>query len=338
MQVSYVISAFFLLLQWCCALSYEEAIAMSSSDGLLHITDKNFRQLVKNDDFGLVLFLTADDSRVGCTLCHEFGPKYKAMAYQYMERLKSGDSDMLNPIDSKDDKSRIIFAFSDFMDARKYFELLGLTAVPRLFYYNPGKGPQMATFSDEYSFLAVENTDSFSRWLVQHVPGLELKYLDLVAPQTKSMAVTSIVFLVIAAAVFYSFKSAILKIAKNKALWEFSSICLIILFISGYMYNQIRNTEVYRQDKNGNIVYFAPGHNQQFGAETQIISIVYALFTISLFALISYLPKFSNTHLRLVFTVVACTVSFFLYSYLVEAYRIKSPHYPFHLYSALMRK
>lgn len=46
------------------ALTYDEALKLVSKDGLLHITEKNYRKFIKNENFALIVFLTSDDSRV----------------------------------------------------------------------------------------------------------------------------------------------------------------------------------------------------------------------------------------------------------------------------------
>jgi oligosaccharyltransferase complex subunit gamma len=323
-----------LVFSWVNALSYEAALKIASKDGLLHVTDKNYRDLMKNEDYGFILFLTAEDSRVGCTLCHQFGPQYKAIANQYVRNLQDLDDLNDHPKNSKSDKSRVIFGYSDFLDARKFFEELQLTAVPRLFYYEPGKAPQLSVFSNEFSFLAVENTDGFSRWVQQNVPGLSLKLLDVVVPQSNSMLFTVIVIGFLISIVLYSYKDTILHFIQSKALWEFLCLALTILFLSGHMYNQIRDPSTTKTDKDGNTIYFAAGHTQQYAAETQIVSIVYGILSVALIALIQFIPKMKSSFMRVLVTVGISFVVFILYSFLLEAYRLKSTGYPFHLWNA----
>lgn len=335
MNLKSICAVVLLTVQLACPLTYENALKSLDKDGLLHITDKNYKKMIKNENFGLVVFLTAEDARVGCTLCYQFGPQYKTTAYQYIEHLKNDDGKVYNPIDDPNDKTRIIFAFSDFLDSREYFQTLGLTAVPRMFYYEPGKGPQMGQFSSEFSFLTAENTDGFQRWISGVVPGLEVRALQFEPPASKSMLFTLAVFVVVIITTVYNFKNHILKVVQNRRVWEFLSFCFVILFISGHMYNQIRDPETYKKDKDGNIVYFATGHNLQYAAETQIVSLVYGSVTICLGLLVSFFPSIKDTKKRLLGIACASVVLFFLYSYLVEIYSLKSPSYPLRLLKGL---
>lgn len=335
MKLGSIWAGLLLAMHLACALTYENALKALGKDGLLHITDKNYKQLVKNEDFALVVFLTAEDSRVGCTLCHQFAPQYKATAYQYVEHLKNGDGKVYNPADDPDDKARVIFAFSDFLESKDYFQMLGLTAVPRLFYYEPGKGPQMSKFSSEFSFVTAENTDGFQRWVSSAVPRMDLKSLQIETPASKSILFTLAVFVLVLASVGYKFKNHILDVVQSRRVWEFLSFGLIVLFISGYMYNQIRSPETYKKDKDGNIVYFATGHNTQYAAETQVVSLVYGLVTICLGLLLKFLPSVKDVKKRFIGVITISVIVFFLYSYLVEIYALKSPGYPLRLLKRL---
>lgn len=332
MKVSAIWMALLMLVQLSWAITYEKALESTEKDGLLHLTDKNYKKMLKNDDFSLVIFFTADDPRVGCNLCQQFSPEYKSMVYQYSQNLKNSDPNTYNPIDDEDDKSRVIFAYADFMSARTYFELMQMRSVPRLFYYEPGKGPRMTAFNDEYVFLSTENLVGCQRWIAQNVPKLTVSSLQFTPEPAKSMFFTSLVLLGLVAFVAYKFRSHVATVIKNKTLWLAFCFGLIILFISGHMYNEIRHTESYKKDKNGVIMYFATGHNTQYGAETQIMSIVYGLLTFSVTAILKFLPTMTDAKKRALGSVVACVAIFFVYSYMIEAYRIKSPNYPLHLF------
>lgn len=331
MKFTTIWTTFFLLVQWTLAISYDKAVELAKKDGLLHINDKNYRQLFKNDNYGFIIFLTAEDNRVGCTLCHQFGPQYKAIANQYMQNLQDPNNDLTHVKDSKNDKERVIFGYADFMSSRKLFEELKLTAVPRLFYYEPGKAPQMSEFTTEFSFLSVENTDGYTRWIQQNVNGLNAKSLDVIIPPSKSMVYTTIIVGLVLITVIYQFKNPILSFIQSKTLWEFACLALIILCISGNMYNQIRNPQSYRTDKEGHITYFATGHNQQYGAETQILSIIYAAISAGLLALLQIFPNMKSSSFRIIGIGITSVTIFVLYSYMVEFYSLKAASYPFHL-------
>lgn len=332
MKVQELLVWLLLCVQGVTALSYADALKKVGKDGLIHVTDKNYKQLIKNEDFSLIIYLTAEDPRVGCTLCTQFGPQYKAIGYSYALNLKDSESGMFNPIDSKDDMSKVIFAISDYMSAQEYFGRLGLTAVPRLFFYEPGRGPQLTGFTNEFSFLGVENTDGVTRWIAQNIPGLDVKYLSMETPTSNSMVFTGLVFFLILLVGLYKFRGALLKVVQNKRVWEFFSLSLIILFISGHMYNQIRNTDVYKVGPNGNTIYFAQGHNLQYGAETQIMSVIYGALSVSLYVLICVVPKLKTPRTILMTAAGASLMVFVGYSYIVEVYHLKSPTYPFHLW------
>jgi oligosaccharyltransferase complex subunit gamma len=64
----------------------------------------------------------------------------------------------------------------------------------------------------------------------------------------------------------------LLPIIQNRNLWAAISLIAVLLFTSGYMFNQIRKTPYVAGDGKGGISYFAGGFQNQFGAETQIVA------------------------------------------------------------------
>ncbi len=52
------------------------------------------------------------------------------------------------------------------------------------------------------------------------------------------------------------------------------SLVGILLFTSGHMFNQIRKVPYVATDGHGGINYFAPGFQNQFGLETQVIAFI----------------------------------------------------------------
>jgi oligosaccharyltransferase complex subunit gamma len=64
----------------------------------------------------------------------------------------------------------------------------------------------------------------------------------------------------------------VLPIIQNRNLWAAISLISVLLFTSGYMFNQIRKVPYVAGDGKGGISYFAGGFSNQFGAETQIVA------------------------------------------------------------------
>lgn len=64
----------------------------------------------------------------------------------------------------------------------------------------------------------------------------------------------------------------ILPVIRNRKIWAAVSLISVVLFTSGYMYNNIRKVPYVAGDGKGGINYFAGGFSSQFGMETQIVA------------------------------------------------------------------
>lgn len=60
----------------------------------------------------------------------------------------------------------------------------------------------------------------------------------------------------------------------SRGLWRFLVLFSVLIFTSGQMFNQIRNTPYVGQDGRGHISYIAGGFQSQFAIETQIIGVL----------------------------------------------------------------
>jgi oligosaccharyltransferase complex subunit gamma len=61
-------------------------------------------------------------------------------------------------------------------------------------------------------------------------------------------------------------------ILQSRNLWAAISLMVILLFISGHMFNHIRKVPYVTGDGRGGINYIVPGFQQQLGLETQIVA------------------------------------------------------------------
>lgn len=60
----------------------------------------------------------------------------------------------------------------------------------------------------------------------------------------------------------------------SRGLWRFLTLFSVLIFTSGQMFNQIRNTPYVGQDGRGHISYIAGGFQSQYAIETQIIGVL----------------------------------------------------------------
>lgn len=308
------------LLSACLGLSYEEVLGEVGADGLLRFQTKNWRQRVKNEDYAMFVLLTATDSRLGCALCREFDPTYTAVAAAYWESLQEA------PLDADaDEKSKIVFAIADFAEVRELFQVYDIRKVPKMYYYAPGRGPQVLEPNDEYQFLVDDSRENFHRWVLDLVRGMDPRRLQG-GERTSSASIVAIAVAIAFVAVFaYWKRTLVVSVLQSKALWEWTTLGLIVLFVSGHMYNQIRKTPNTREDPNGRTIFIQPGQQVQLGAETKLVFVLYSVMVTAVVMLL----KCRRRRWLVLGSGLALALA---YSMLVNAFGIKSVNYPFKLF------
>ncbi|VEU23874.1 DEKNAAC104846 [Brettanomyces naardenensis] len=304
------------------------------SASLVRITDRNYHDLLTNEDYSLVIFLTASSSRVGCVLCAEMMPKYAQMATSYYKNLRSSTSFPVEDTqDSEEEKARFVVAYADFGECQEFFQGLEISSVPKIYYYAPGKAVHMASPTDEYRFIGDESAQNFGEWILSHSEKSDASLFKVVeTPDYQSMFLTIFAILGFAVA-FYRHSDKVFAFIYNKKLWRAACMILSILFCSGYMYNNIRGTEFTGKGKDGEILYFSPSQQSQYGAETQIISVVYAFLAVGVILILDTNRKLTDPKLRFIANLAASVTVYFLYAYLLSCFRVKSGGYPFKLLS-----
>ncbi|CDK28226.1 unnamed protein product [Kuraishia capsulata CBS 1993] len=308
--------------QMCWALKYEQLVAGNKGKiSPLKITDNNYIAILENpkEDFDLVLLATATNPEVGCLLCHEYAPIYSMVSESFAANSKGIETD-----------KNLVFAYADFPTAKKLFQKLQLNTVPKLFYYKAGGAPDVTKVAAEYTFMQGENPDNLAGWVREHsglAPHLFVLH-EKIDYSNIALTISAIAMLT-----FITIRkwAEVTKLLKSKQIWQAGSIILIILFVSGYMYNEIRNAPFSRPQRDGSQEYFASGHQQQYAAETQFVSVVYGLLMVMTVVAVSKAPKIKNSKVQFAVTVISTIGIFLAYSYLIHLFHKKNSGYPYHL-------
>ncbi|KAF9978292.1 oligosaccharyl transferase subunit ost3/OST6 [Mortierella antarctica] len=121
------------------------------------------------------------------------------------------------------------------------------------------------------------------------------------------------------------------KIFGSKYIWSAGSMFIIFVMISGHMWNQIRNPPYTVPGRDGRPGFIAQGFQNQFGLETQIVAVLYAALTGSVIALIAVVPRIENPLSQRIAVWVSMGLFAFMFSVLIQVFRVKNPGYPFTL-------
>ena len=97
------------------------------------------------------------------------------------------------------------------------------------------------------------------------------------------------------------------------------------------MWNQIRRPPYSVPTHNGQPGFIAQGFQNQFGLETQIIAVIYALLCGSVIALLGIVPRIEDPTKQRVAVWVSMSLFTFMFSVLIQFFKVKNPAYPFQL-------
>ncbi|UZJ55212.1 hypothetical protein CBS101457_004532 [Exobasidium rhododendri] len=275
-------------------------------------------------NFSVSLLLTAVDSGVQCGPCLSFQPTYDNLATGFA-KMKGGVT------------NRHMFAVLEFKNGREVFQKLALQYAPVLLYFPPTTGPHAAASVEpttyDFNRLGFEGNDvaaELSKQLgvkVSYSKPFEWKLVGTVAT-TATIVISGLIFLIpkIAASGAFGLKTA----------WNFllqaAVLLTIVVMCAGQMWNSIRNAPYMSMNQNGKPEYFAGGFQTQYGAETQIVAIVYAILAFSVVSLTVLVPMQRDPVKQRAGVYIWSAILLFAFSLLFYIFRIKNPSYPFRLF------
>lgn len=139
-------------------------------------------------------------------------------------------------------------------------------------------------------------------------------------------------------------------VLQSRNLWAALSLMVILLFISGHMFNHIRKVPYVTGDGRGGINYIVPGFQQQLGLETQIVAAlcmsypflldlcIYAncpiqdgALSFCVITLAIKVPRIADAKTQQVAVIGFGGLLFLVYSFLLSVFRVKNGGYPFSL-------
>ncbi|KAI5793273.1 hypothetical protein EDC01DRAFT_690843 [Geopyxis carbonaria] len=292
----------------------------AGKSGILQLTNSLYDDLVAAPrDYAAMVLLTAQDAKFGCQMCKEFAPEYELLASSWGRKHRDGGG--------------LFFASLDFAKGRDTFMKLGLNTAPVLFLFPPTTGPHAdpahAAAPFRYDFTgAATPAESVAAFITQHTPQYPIRvqrpYDYAKAGKLAGGVVLALAILRVA---FKTLKPAI----HSRNLWAALSLILILLFTSGHMFNHIRHVPYVANNGKGGISYIAGGFSNQFGMETQIVAVVYAVLAFCAISLGMKMQTIEDPS-RQKFAVWAWNgVLLLAFSFLLSLFRQKNGGYPFKL-------
>ncbi|KAF8927938.1 oligosaccharyl transferase subunit ost3/OST6 [Dissophora ornata] len=174
------------------------------------------------------------------------------------------------------DKSQLFFGVLDFKVGQAIFQKFGMNSAPSVLYFPASDAMSSQPNLDRYDFAKNGfQAETFAEWLNGRA-GTNVKVrrpFDFVAFAVKVLGVA----LAVGTAILLYTKAG--KISSSKYLWSAISMFTIFIMISGHMWNQIRNPPYTVPGRDGRPGFIAQGFQNQFGLETQLVAVIYAVLT-----------------------------------------------------------
>lgn len=318
--------AFFALL-WALVLaaysnSEMRSLVASLGNGYIRLSDANYKKhLYGHREYDLILFMTSQAPQLNCALCREYTPTFEAAAHLFFQTYPNG-------VDSGND---VYFLYADFLDGRKLFEEMGLDTIPKLFYLPPSPATTKDTVfvkeTSQFPFYQGDFLELTLQWITQ-VTGHNVEIHT--PPDYGKMAVNAVAAFA-TVLLFRRYRSHVFAIFLSSFVWGTGTIILVLLFISGQMFNQIRSVPFMNEKPEGTEV-ISPNAQMQYGVETQIVSSLYGLLGIALIFLTNRASAIKNAKVQFLAVTLLTVLVYFLYSVFMSIFNLKYRGYPFMLF------
>ncbi|CAZ81880.1 unnamed protein product [Tuber melanosporum] len=300
-------------------LKFTALTAGSKLKGIVKLNDTLYTELTAAPrNYSAVVLLTALDQRFNCLLCQEFQPEYELLAKSWIARHRSSDG--------------LFFGELDFANAKATFQKLQLTTAPILYLFPPTIGDNLdaAHIETPYQFDFTQHgvpAEAVAHFISQHSPHTPPVTRPFDYVKFGSVAGLLLVAITIASIAF----SIIKPIIYSRNLWAAISLIAVLLFTSGHMFNHIRHVPYVVNDGRGGVSYIASGFSNQFGLETQIVAIVYAILAFATISLAMKTPRIEDPTRQKAAILIWNAVLLVGFSFLMSLFKQKNGSYPFFL-------
>ncbi|CAI5759788.1 unnamed protein product [Candida verbasci] len=296
-----------------------KSLVQSKSSKLISLTDENFESILQGKrDYHIIALLTSSSPQINCVLCKEIGPELEIIANSWFKDHPNGIEDDFD----------LYFFKSEFLESRKLFGLFQLNNIPKIFYFPPTNSTANRNYVSEkveYQFYQGDHKDLMIRWFSE-LTGYKF---NLYIPVDKTKLAIHAILGFTSVFLLKRYKKYVFNVLKSKNTWGTLSLILILLFTTGYMFNQIRGSPYIIEHQDGRREFFLPGQQTQLGIETQIISFVYGILSILLIVLIKRAPTIKTDSINLLLVSIISGLIFVMFSTLLALFGLKGLGFPY---------
>ncbi|OBZ75117.1 Dolichyl-diphosphooligosaccharide--protein glycosyltransferase subunit 3 [Grifola frondosa] len=282
----------------------------ASNNGIINLDEHSYNMLTSPErTWSAAIHLTAMDPRRRSGMCREFEPSFNAVAKAWTKVPPQ-------------DRDSHFFATVDFDTGMAIFQKLGLQSAPVVQVHLATEGPRPAngrTAPISYDFAYGFDPAPLAEQLSQYTP-VPIPYKAPVDwariasyGATALVAVTAIRFLA--------------PVLRSRWTWAAGTVLTSLIMTSGYMFVRIRGMP----NSGANNQWIAPGYQNQFGQETQVVAMIYGLLASAFLMLTVITPYQVSPHRQRLQIYLWNGVIFIMFSVLISLFRVKNRGYPFKL-------
>ena len=320
-----------------CGLTNDQLLkrVQSSKHKVLTLNDENYESILNGPrDYHIVALLSSNSAQINCVLCHQISPEFEIVADSWVKdhakgiTIENEEEESTEGKDKKIQAKNIYFFKSEFAESKKMFSLFELNTIPKIFHFKPTKALGPRNFlreKQEYQFFQGDHKTLMLNW-VQDVTGQKI---NLHVPVDNTKLIIHAIIGFVSVFLLKRYRKYIGRSLGSRLSWCIASLISVLLFTTGYMFNQIRGSPYVLEHADGRTDYFAPGQQTQFGIETQIMSFVYGILSILVIILIKRAPEIKNESVSLILVSVASLLIFLMFSLLLSIFGIKSMGFPY---------
>ncbi|CEP20768.1 unnamed protein product [Cyberlindnera jadinii] len=304
---------------FCLAITNERLLKLQERSGgsFIKLTKSNFNEVLAGPrNATIITLLTATNPEIGCSTCQNIAPAFQQLVDSWSLDHPDGDG--------------LFFARADLAEGHPdIFQALRLNNVPKLYVYGPTNDSTPLT--EGFEVWNVPQSIDFVDHVVATIAEKLGKRVDLHQPvQWGSIAIT-VGSVMLFLWLLQNYSRYFILLITSKTLWGGFAVFLILIFTTGYMFNNIRGMPFIMQDDKGLPKYFVQGQQQQLGIETQVISAIYGMLALSVVFLVIKAPGLADARVRFGIVLYLLGLNIVLFSVFLSIFQFKSSGYPFHL-------
>jgi oligosaccharyltransferase complex subunit gamma len=280
---------------------------------IIMLTQNEFNNLIKpvSRRFSAIVLFTALDSKRECSTC--------ADAHREIEHIAK----LWKMSDNYSNDLYFVNIDVDYGDGIEIFKSLGLKHAPIILHFAANTTKKNFEIFDPKKYGI--DPEILAKW-IHRTSGIEIKIVEIVDYR---ILIAKIVAIFLVVSFLFLNRNNLINIILSRVLWSIASIALILAFISGQVWNNIRSPPFYRHNpKTGGKMYVAPINNFQFIAETYGVAFLYSIIVIG-FIIINQGVKLSNTIFKICLMIIGIMIDFFFFCVLLFIFETKTKGYPY---------